>query len=272
MQFKSLALISLLISAPAAAYEVDLGVASEYNIFVQNDFTHVGGSDSQGKIAVGGNASIDSYDVGVNYNPHQQLQGVQFVSPGDEYQDVLVVQGDLKTSGTDNIKGNLVLGGKLTAHQYWPTEGFYEVDDPNSLVEGKDPVNGKVFDFNTHNPIDFDAAFSDLNKLSEDLADMSATGDLVQIGQSPQYTFTPNQQLIDETGVFIAKIDGNILKHATDFYENGLDADTPIIINVSGKEVDFDSVKYYGNLAQLYTGPLGFKDQQADHVSPKSII
>ncbi|WP_016956099.1 choice-of-anchor A family protein [Catenovulum agarivorans] len=268
MKFKSLALVSVLFSASALSYEVDLGVAADYNIFVQNDFTHTGWADSQGKIAVGGNASLDNYDVAVNFSSTEGRDGVQFWQGETGYADVLVVQGDLSTNRNSNqIKGNLVLGGDLYK------QGSL-VNDIDALPSWENPVNGEVFSYE-HNPINFDTAFAALNKLSEDLANMANTGNLVAEGNehwtsTSGFIFTPDQALVDEAGAFIATIDGETLKNAADFKSVNLDANTPIIINVSGKNVSFDSVNYYDNLAQSYAGP--YDTSRTDKKSPSSIL
>ncbi|WP_143871039.1 choice-of-anchor A family protein [Catenovulum sediminis] len=255
MKSKLLPIVALFTSFNLSAWEIDLGSAAEYNIFVQNDFTHTGTSDSQGKIAVGGNASVDQYDVGINYNPNTNLPGVQFWERESGYSDVLVVQGNLSVNRADNIKGNLVLGGELI-------KNGTTVNAPNSLVPGNDPVLGEVFNF-TDRPLDFDSAFSYLTQLSSDLAQLTNTGEIVAKGnqwwQSTQeFIFTPNNTLMNEQGVLVMDFDGANLQEVTSFTATGLDANMPIIINISGTDISFDSIDYFGDLAQEYAGDLSY--------------
>ncbi|MEZ7197602.1 choice-of-anchor A family protein [Pseudodesulfovibrio karagichevae] len=59
--FTLLALI--LAASPARAAYIDLGLAGEYNAFVLGDYTS-NSSDTQGNLAVGGNAVMSSYNIG----------------------------------------------------------------------------------------------------------------------------------------------------------------------------------------------------------------
>lgn len=253
-----------LFSLPATAWDVDLGVAADYNIFVENDFTHQGWSDSQGKIAVGGNANITNYDVAVNYEPGTSREGVQFWQESSGYSDVLVVEGDLYTSRTDNIKGNVVLGGDL----YYNGTLTSETSNDNYAM-------GEVNDDYAADGIDFDSAFDYLTTLSESLADMTDTGEIVAVGNewwtsTQQFIFTPDQTAVDETGALILSIDADTLKNATDFFSSSLDPDTPIIVNVSGTNVDLDWVTYYDDLAQQYSGDTAYVGGQKN--MPSNII
>ncbi|KMT66012.1 choice-of-anchor A family protein [Catenovulum maritimum] len=266
MKLKFLLVLSLF-SINLHAWEIDLGVAKDYNIFVQNDFTHTAWSDSQGKIAVGGDANIGNLDVAVNYNPNQSLHGVQFVEAGAGYDDVLVVAGDVSVSRVDNIKGNLVLGGDLI-------KSGSVVNDPNALVQGQDPVLGEVFNF-SDKPIDFDGAFEHLNQLSEDLAALSNTGEIIAKGNADwtsetEFIFTPDNELVNDAGVLVVSISGENLKKATDFYSTNLDPSTPIVVNVSGTDVHLDWVTYYDDLAQNYSGEFAYVGGQKN--MPSNII
>jgi choice-of-anchor A domain-containing protein len=58
--FTLLALV--LAASPARAY-IDLGVAGDYNAFILGDYTS-SSSDTQGSLAVGGNATMSSYNIG----------------------------------------------------------------------------------------------------------------------------------------------------------------------------------------------------------------
>jgi choice-of-anchor A domain-containing protein len=57
-------LLALVLAAePARAAYIDLGVAGEYNAFILGDYTS-DSSDTQGDLAVGGNATMSSYSIG----------------------------------------------------------------------------------------------------------------------------------------------------------------------------------------------------------------
>lgn len=213
------AVLALVISTQASAISIDLGAASGYNLFIKENFTQPG-ADSQGKIAIGGNANIGQYDVGVNYEPGTWRDGKQFWTEPGKYSDVLVVGGDLTTTqwAWGNIKGNLVLGGELTAGS------------------SKNAVLGKT---TKATPIDFNTAFEQFNDLSQELAGQSNTGGL-------EFKYN-NWLILDGTSsndIYVTNITGQMLANATDLTANGLDSNDTLIINVSGKNINFDSLNY----------------------------
>jgi choice-of-anchor A domain-containing protein len=213
------AILVLSISTHAGAISIDLGAATGYNLFIKENFTQPG-ADSQGKIAIGGNANIGQYDVGVNYEPGTWRDGKQFWTEPGKYSDVLVVGGNLTTTqwAWGNIKGNLVLGGELTAGS------------------SKNAVLGKT---TKAIPIDFTSAFEQLSDLSQELAGQSNTGGL-------EFKYN-NWLILDGTSssdVYVTNITGQMLANATDLTANGLDSNDTLIINVSGKNINFDSLNY----------------------------
>lgn len=213
------AALALVISTQASAISIDLGPATGYNLFIKENFTQPG-ADSQGKIAIGGNANIGQYDVGVNYEPGTRRDGKQFWTEPGKYADVLVVGGDLTTTewAWGNIKGNLVLGGKLTKGS------------------SKKAVLGKTI---KDTPIDFNTAFEQFNDLSQELAVQSNTGGL-------EFKYN-NWLMLDGTSsndIYVTNITGQMLANATDLTANGLDNNDTLIINVSGKNINFDSLNY----------------------------
>lgn len=213
------AVLALVIATQASAISIDLGPATGYNLFIKENFTQPG-ADSQGKIAIGGNANIGQYDVGVNYEPGTWRDGKQFWTESGKYSDVLVVGGDLTTTqwAWGNIKGNLVLGGTLTAGS------------------SKNAVLGST---TKATPIDFNSAFEHFNALSQTLAGQTNTGGL---------EFKYNNWLIldgaSSNDIYVTNITGQMLANATDLTANGLDRNDTLIINVSGKNINFDSLNY----------------------------
>ncbi|WP_062066598.1 choice-of-anchor A family protein [Cellvibrio sp. OA-2007] len=213
------AVLALIVSAQAGAISIDLGPATGYNLFIKENFSQPG-ADSQGKIAIGGNANIGQYDVGVNYEPGTKRDGLQFWTEPGKYSDVLVVGGNLTTTqwAWGNIKGNLVLGGQLTAGS------------------SKNAVLGTT---TKATPIDFNAAFDQFNLLSQALAGQSNTGGL-------EFKYN-NWLMLDGSAnndVYFTSITGQMLANATDLTAPGLDKNDTLVINVSGKNINFDSLNY----------------------------
>ncbi len=213
------AVLALVISSHASAVSIDLGSATGYNLFIKENF-YQPGADSQGKIAIGGNANIGQYDVGVNYEPNTWRDGKQFWTEPGKYADVLVVGGNLTTTqwAWGNIKGNLILGGELTAGS------------------SKNAVLGKT---TKATPIDFNAAFNQLSNLSQELAGQASTG-----GLEFKYNNWLRLNGTSNNDIYVANITGNMLANATDLTATGLDRNDTLIINVSGKNINFDSLNY----------------------------
>lgn len=124
------------ISAPAAAGTIDLGVASNYNVFVFDGYQ--GRNSIGGAVAVGGSANLSSSSI----------------SNTTDNAYALVVGNNL-TKEWGNIGGTTWVGGSVTAPQ-WDWYNNYSTA--------------------TASPVDFSAAKSQLTTLSNQLASASATG------------------------------------------------------------------------------------------------
>jgi choice-of-anchor A domain-containing protein len=95
-----LALIVAMVIAPATMATP----FSDYNVFVLNDMT-ASGSDVEGELVVGGNATLSSYAV-----------GLQRVQPYD-----LVVGGNLNAHD-GRVYGTTVVGGTTSTPETWTTD------------------------------------------------------------------------------------------------------------------------------------------------------
>lgn len=137
MNLKTLACFALPLTLAAAAQAQTFGDASGFN-FYSNGNLSTQFSDTEGRMAVGGNVVIEGYDVGLK-------------NPGG---DVLIVGGDLNfKNGT--IRGNAVVGGTASITGTGFTNG-------GALVAGS--------------PLDFSAIGSTLNSLSTFWSGLSANG------------------------------------------------------------------------------------------------
>ena len=213
------AILGALLSVHTSALSIDLGPASGYNIFVKESFSQPG-ADSQGKVAIGGNANIGQFDVAVNYEPGTHRDGLQFWTNPNQYEDVLVVGGNLTTSpwSWGHVKGNLILGGALT-----PGSSQHSV--LGTTTQG--------------NPIDFNAAFDYLGALSNELAGLGNTGSV-----GFQYNNWLQLGGMSDADLYVANITGQMLKDATDLTATELTQTDTLVINVSGKNIHFDSLNY----------------------------
>lgn len=209
-----LASIFATVSFGAHALSIDLGAASDYNVFVKESFNQPG-SVIDGKLAVGGNANIGQTDIGVKYSGQSQ--------------DVLNVGGNLTTAqwAWGNIKGNANVGGTLNANN------------------GKNVAQGSL---NQGQSINFDSEFAALTNLSKELSGLANTGTT---------DFLYNNWLIlngaSTNGLYVANITSDQLWKATELTGTGLTSTDTLVVNVSGVNVNFDSLNYgmRENLAAL---------------------
>ncbi len=132
-------LTTSIVTPVANALPISLGDAAGYNGFFLSDFSSTA-NDSQGALAVGGNASLQGYTVN---------------TLGQTIVPALVVGGDLVQNGGD-INGDAVIGGAYTA------------------INGAG-VNGIATDNLSENiPVDFQTTFAQLTTLSSTLSTLGS--------------------------------------------------------------------------------------------------
>ncbi len=190
-----------LCALPLTAGAVSLGVASDYNTFIFDNFS--GSSDTEGRLAVGGNAFLQHYSVGDKLSPSE-------VAAND---DILVVGGDLTVTGGRVYYGDILVGGTANMPGYPVADG--------NLVQ------------NAALPFEFTTEESYLKDLSFGLAGETPTGTvrndfggLVLTGDG-----TSNQQIFN--------IDGAELIGAWGLSLNDIPGDATVVINVSGPFTGF---------------------------------
>jgi choice-of-anchor A domain-containing protein len=127
--------------AVTSAQAVSLGPAGDYNVFVFGDYSG-SNSDVQGRLAAGGNVTLQNYGVGDKLPANSG--------------NVLVAGGDLTFTNGQIYNGNAVVGG-------------------NANLSGVGMPNGSVTS-GASMPVDFAAERDYLTGLSNSLSQMSATG------------------------------------------------------------------------------------------------
>ena len=203
--FVFICLLFLVITVPGAAapaFALSLGTADAYNAFIFGDFTSQN-SDVQGRLAAGGNVSLQNYALG----------------------DGLPVD----TSGTTNT---LVAGGSLTF-----TNG--QINNGNAVIGQTATLSGVnvpqgTLTQNAAVPIDFAAEQTYLTDLSTQLAAMAATG-TVKYESWGGLFFTGD----GASDLQVFNIDGSLLATANTFgFLNNI-ANAPenatMVFNVSGE-------------------------------------
>jgi len=101
----------------------NFGLANEYNVFVFGNVT-LSNTDAEGRVAVGGTATLSNYGVGAGISP---------LPPADT-DPSFVVGGAVNVSGGSNASGNTVISPTSTVINY-------TMENPNGNLITDTPVN-----------------------------------------------------------------------------------------------------------------------------------
>lgn len=207
----TVALVAVLaISANAALVDY----TGEYSVFVAGDFDGYS-KDARGKIAAGGNVTLDSYEVGREAN----LSQFSLISGGN----VSLYSG----GGGQIVNGGIYADGNVELDGYTIFGDVVATGAVNKRNDGE--VKGSIEQNSSMpSPINFGAAHAELISISEQLAAMSPTGSIETNPYSYRVSFNGTG---DDLTVF--NLTGDQLNNAREFFFN-LDADEKAIINVSG--------------------------------------
>ncbi|WP_158630121.1 choice-of-anchor A family protein [Cohnella sp. AR92] len=193
----------------------NLLVANDFNLFIFGDHTQ-SNVDSEGRVAVGGNATYSNYGIGDKLTVSTTRAD-------------LIVQGNMNISSGTNFSGNSVIYPAGTVLQYTMTNNNRVPDQP--LVQ---------------TPIDFTAAEQSLASLSLNLAALgpngtvaSNFGQIVLTGADPDLNvFTFNGNNVDGEGLALDTANGiNIIAPSG----------STILVNVGGENVGFGSYTIFRN-------------------------
>lgn len=218
-KFQLLCLAFSFLSIPwANAAAINLGQAADYNAFIKSNM-QVSSSDTQGRIAVGGNFIVKPHQYSHDTRNAGYSVGDMVHSPGSPS---LVVGGDIQLHST---------GGGLQIHN----KGI----DHGTAVYAGNLVNSNKIGSGTATkvaksalPVDFDAAFSHLNSLSDQLAAMTSSASHSP-GASSTLTFRPASKNTDK--VYVFEITQEMLDRSYGINVEGVDTDALVIFNVTNK-------------------------------------
>ncbi len=117
-QMKIQLALALLLGGAGFANASNLGVAEGYNVFTFGDFS--GSADSEGRVAVGGNATLTNFGLGGSLGSTSSLYPYSLVVGGNlTYQNATENYGGIAVGGSATltnitVSGNLSVGGALT--------------------------------------------------------------------------------------------------------------------------------------------------------------
>ncbi|BAZ40831.1 hypothetical protein NIES4101_67920 [Calothrix sp. NIES-4101] len=179
------------------AMAVNLGIAQDYNVFVFGDMNQ--SSDSEGRVAVGGNATFSNFGIADRLGN----------SNGTDTR--LIVGGDLTYNGGQIFGGNAVVGGKVKTSVNFNCS-------PNCGVSSGTPLN-------------FDAARQELTHLSGFLGGLSSTG-------TTEYKWSGIHLQGNNSDLNIFTIDGSQFSNSSYLNINGVGGNSTVIFNILGDSVN----------------------------------
>ncbi|QQE10618.1 choice-of-anchor A family protein [Planctomycetota bacterium] len=189
-----------ILSATPAVNAAPLPVINDYNTLIFNDATF-SSSDTQGRLAIGGNALISNYSVGDQLSPTE-------IASNDK---VLVVGGEL------NFQSGRVFHG----------DAYITAPAVQNTIPQTATIDGTLHQGIT-SPIDFSAAKTTLTDYSNQLASISTTGSFVN--NFGGLTFTGDNT--DSLQIF--NIDNPTLDSAWGIDFSNINSNATILINVTG--------------------------------------
>ena len=187
-----------------------LGVAADFNVFMLGDLSQ-SGSDTEGRMAVGGNVSLSSYSVGDKLDPTLYSDA-----------DILIAGGDLTFTSGRVYYGNAVYGGSANVAT-------------NGTIDGQ---------LRQDTPIDFTAARLSLRNTADSLATLAATGTT-----TVQYWDGPTAQITldgSETDLNVFFVSGTDMAAANTFTVNA-PAGSTVLVNIDGTSGQMQNFGFFLN-------------------------
>ena len=194
---------------------INFGFANDYNVFVFGNLS-LSNTDAEGRVAVGGNATLSNYGVGAGISP----------LPPANTDPSFVIRGDVNVSAGSNASGNTVVSPTSTVINY-------TMGNPNgSLITGE--------------PIDFAEAERYLKCASVFWSTLPVNGigsvvfnQLNLTGSDPVLNiFRFDSANIYGTGLSLNQLNGiNIIAPI----------DSTILINVDGVNIQYGSYQIFRN-------------------------
>ncbi|MGJ8691594.1 MAG: choice-of-anchor A family protein [Thalassotalea sp.] len=207
-------LLSSIIS-PAFASLVNLGAASNYNAFIQQNFSATS-SDVEGRLAAGGTVDISNYSVNIK-------AGDQLYSDTSE-QPALVVGGDLNLS-SGQIAGDVYVGGNYTS------------TSTGTITNGTATIGGV-------SPVDFAAEFANLRELSANLALLAANSVASDTWSSQYLVGAGENGLGNDLHVF--NLDASDMQFS-DYFLSAIDDGDTVLFNVAGTNISTGTGNFAGS-------------------------
>ncbi len=253
----------LLLPAIGGAMPISLGAAANYNTVVFGNF-EASGSDTEGRLAIGGNALLYDYSVGLLLDAHSL--GSSLVIGGDldlkqgriNYGN-LYVAGDAQITQTAIDHGDVYVGNQLNFSNASIENGdlavggnlvFNQAEVKNGQVTSSGIITGdesaKNLSLQTPivtpiqpTPFNFESESIYLKALANDLSQRPTNG-------ISQLEFDTNLQLIGDGSSILQVFDleGDKLLNATSIELDNVQSNAVVLINVNGEQSGFTEMGF----------------------------
>ncbi|CAN5504885.1 hypothetical protein BH11ARM2_BH11ARM2_12170 [soil metagenome] len=201
---RKFALPIIALAIPAAAHAQAFGAASSYNVFVSGNFTS-SGSDTEGKVAVGGNVNVSSYSIGANLTGGTQ--------------NALVAGGSVNYN-SGSVKGNIVSKNAPTLTSFGYQNGGHSVTGAGAVSSA----------------INFSQTASYLQQASTQWGNLAGNGSIV--AQYGGITFTGTSNTLNVFNISASQL------QAGSYYNFNIPSGSTVLFNVSGTSVNFNNTGY----------------------------
>ncbi len=237
-----LTLLAMGVMPLAQAQTNALGLESSLNLLSFGNFV-VPSSDIQGRVAVGGNASIANYSINT-------LDGLQAVYGGTgltvggnlsyasgSIWGNTIIGGSLSTGQGASFGGSVQIGGDLNTNNNWlGATAISYVGSATGVQQWQNPAPVQVAAGSVQLGIDFAAEQQRLTTLSQSFDSLANSG----VGVNPWGgTF-----VFDAHGADLAVFDLASADVAKNLRLDNLGANTTVILNVHGQTIDFGQHGY----------------------------
>ncbi len=264
----SLACLTMLAAPLAQAQSNGLGIDSGLGVLSFGNFT-APSADVQGKVAVGGNASIAGYTINSAWPYTQALYGGTGLTVGGNL-DIsggsifgnTVVGGNLAVTNGTSFNGSVQVAGNLSTSTGWLSAQSISYGGTSNLSQWQSPAPVQVNAASIQTGINFAAEQQRLTSLSQSFDAMANTGtSYLQNSTLVLNANNANVAVFDLTAADVTGISGMRL--------DNFNANTTVILNVLGQTVNFTTGGYQNfNLASdLAAGHVLFNLPQATSVT-----
>ena len=256
-----------LVTAPVALAQTNpLGLSSSLTLLSFGDF-FAPSADVEGRVAVGGNATIAGYTINSRW-PYTQAQyggtgltvgGNLDISGGAVFGNT-VVGGSLAVTNGTSFNGSVQVAGNLSTASTWLAATSISYGGTSNLSPWQSPVAVKVDPSSIQTGINFAAEQQRLTSLSQSFNTLSNSGTI---------TMQDSTLVLNANHASLAVFDLTAADVTHSMRLDNFGPDTTVILNVLGQNVNFTAGGYQNfNLASdLAVGHVLFNLPEATQVS-----